>query len=40
MGCAAGLVNSNLLMVFPYDQKPTPKPVAQPFNLKPKQSQN
>ncbi len=35
MGWAAGLVNSNWLMVFPYNQRPTPKPAAQPFNLKP-----
>jgi len=34
MGWATGLVNSNLLMVFPYDQRPTPKPAAQPFNRK------
>jgi hypothetical protein len=33
MGWAAGLVNSIWLMVFPYNQRPTAKPVAQPFNL-------
>jgi len=30
-----GGVNSNWLMVFPYNQRPSSKPAAQSINLKP-----